>query len=183
MPALRFEHGRCSTANLGRPDATAAVFTDDGWYRTGDVAAIDAGGMHRIVGRESTDLIKTGGYRVGAAEVETALLGHEGVSEAAVVGLPDDDLGRIVALVVGDAKPDELIDYVAQQLSVRKRPREVRGGQKSSAGRTTSTKTATWFCTRPPHPARTGCFCGSRTSESSRTASTSTSCPTTSRSR
>jgi fatty acid CoA ligase FadD36 len=112
---------------LGRPDATAAAFTGDGWYRTGDVAAVDAGGMHRIVGRESTDLIKCGGYRVGAGEVETALLGHSGVSEVAVVGLPDDDLGqRIVAFVVGDATPDELIDYVAQQLSVHKRPREVR---------------------------------------------------------
>jgi fatty acid CoA ligase FadD36 len=112
---------------LGLPDATAAAFSADGWYRTGDVAAIDAGGMHRIVGRESTDLIKTGGYRVGAGEVETALLGHGGVSEAAVVGVPDDDLGqRIVAFVVGDAQPAELIDYVAQQLSVHKRPREVR---------------------------------------------------------
>jgi fatty acid CoA ligase FadD36 len=112
---------------LGRPDATAAAFTDDGWYRTGDVAAVDADGMHRIVGRESTDLIKSGGFRVGAGEVETALLGHDGVAEAAVVGLPDDDLGqRIVAFVVGDAKPDELIDYVAKQLSVHKRPREVR---------------------------------------------------------
>ncbi|MBV8928930.1 MAG: acyl-CoA synthetase [Mycobacteriaceae bacterium] len=112
---------------LGRPDATAAAFSDDGWYRTGDVAAIDEGGMHRIVGRESTDLIKSGGYRVGAGEVETALLGHPGVAEAAVVGLPDEDLGqRIVAYVVGDAEPDELIDYVAQQLSVHKRPREVR---------------------------------------------------------
>jgi fatty acid CoA ligase FadD36 len=112
---------------LGRPDATAAAFSDDGWYRTGDVAAIDADGMHRIVGRESTDLIKSGGYRIGAGEVETALLGHPGVSEAAVVGLPDDDLGqRIVAFVVGDAHPQELIDYVAQQLSVHKRPREVR---------------------------------------------------------
>jgi fatty acid CoA ligase FadD36 len=111
---------------LGLPDATAAAFSDDGWYRTGDVAAIDAGGMHRMVGRESTDLIKTGGYRVGAGEVETALLGHAGVSEAAVVGMPDDDLGqRIVAFVVGDAQPAELIDYVAQQLSVHKRPREV----------------------------------------------------------
>ena len=89
---------------LGRPDATAAAFSDDGWYRTGDVAVIGADGMHRIVGRESTDLIKSGGYRVGAGEVETALLGHPGVSEAAVVGLPDDDLGqRIVAFVVGDA--------------------------------------------------------------------------------
>jgi fatty acid CoA ligase FadD36 len=112
---------------LGRPDATAAAFTDDGWYRTGDVAVIDGDGMHRIVGRESTDLIKSGGYRIGAGEVETALLGHPGVVEAAVVGLPDDDLGqRIVAFVVGDVAPEALIDYVAQQLSVHKRPREVR---------------------------------------------------------
>ena len=111
---------------LGRPDATAAVFDDD-WYRTGDVATVDPDGMHRIVGRESTDLIKSGGYRIGAGEVETALLGHPGVSEAAVVGLPDEDLGqRIVAFVVGDASPQALIDYVAQQLSVHKRPREVR---------------------------------------------------------
>jgi fatty acid CoA ligase FadD36 len=112
---------------LGRPDATAAAFTDDGWFRTGDVAAIDGNGMHRIVGRESTDLIKSGGYRIGAGEVETALLGHPDVAEAAVVGLPDDDLGqRIVAFVVGDVEPKALIDYVAQQLSVHKRPREVR---------------------------------------------------------
>ena len=109
-----------------RPDATAEVF-DDGWYRTGDVAVIDSDDMHRIVGRESVDLIKTGGFRVGAGEIETALLGHPGVQEAAVVGVPDDELGqRIVAFVVGDADPKALIDHVAQQLSVHKRPREVR---------------------------------------------------------
>ncbi|MBX5485598.1 MAG: acyl-CoA synthetase [Mycolicibacterium hassiacum] len=112
---------------LNRPDATAEVLSPDGWYHTGDVAVIDADGMHRIVGRESVDLIKTGGFRVGAQEVETALLGHPGVREAAVVGVPDDDLGqRIVAYVVGDARPEELIDFVAQQLSAHKRPREVR---------------------------------------------------------
>ncbi|MCV7257503.1 acyl-CoA synthetase [Mycobacterium shimoidei] len=112
---------------LNRPDATAEVFDAEGWYRTGDVAVIDGGGMHRIVGRESVDLIKSGGYRVGAGEIETALLGHPGVDEAAVVGLPDEDLGqRIVAFIVGDANPDELISYVAEQLSVHKRPREVR---------------------------------------------------------
>jgi fatty acid CoA ligase FadD36 len=112
---------------LNRPDATAEAFGDDGWYRTGDAAVIDGDGMHRIVGRESVDLIKSGGYRVGAGEIETVLLGHPGVVEAAVVGLPDDDLGqRIVAFIVGDAEPQELIDYVAQQLSVHKRPREVR---------------------------------------------------------
>ena len=112
---------------LNRPDATAQAYEPDGWYRTGDAAVIDADGMHRIVGRESVDLIKSGGYRVGAGEVETVLLGHPGVAEVAVVGLPDADLGqRIVAFVVGDADPAELIQYVAEQLSVHKRPREVR---------------------------------------------------------
>lgn len=111
---------------LNRPDATAEVFDGD-WYRTGDVAVIDGDGMHRIVGRESVDLIKTGGFRVGAGEIETVLLGHAGVTEVAVVGLPDEDLGqRIVAFVVGDAEPDALIAFVADQLSVHKRPREVR---------------------------------------------------------
>lgn len=112
---------------LNRPDATAEAFDAQGWYRTGDVAVVDGDGMHRIVGRESVDLIKSGGYRVGAGEIETALLGHPGVAEAAVVGLPDEDLGqRIVAFVVGDGDTQALIDYVAQQLSVHKRPREVR---------------------------------------------------------
>jgi fatty acid CoA ligase FadD36 len=112
---------------LNRPEATAEAFDADGYYRTGDVAVIDADGMHRIVGRESVDLIKSGGYRIGAGEIETVLLGHAGVDEVAVVGLPDEDLGqRIVAFVVGSAEPDDLIQYVAQQLSVHKRPREVR---------------------------------------------------------
>ncbi|OBI05059.1 acyl-CoA synthetase [Mycobacterium scrofulaceum] len=114
---------------LNRPEATAEAFDADGWYRTGDVAVIDGGGMHRIVGRESVDLIKSGGYRIGAGEIETALLGHPGVREAAVVGMPDQDLGqRIVAFIVGapDLNSDELINYVAQELSVHKRPREVR---------------------------------------------------------
>ena len=117
---------------LNRPDATAASWTDDGWFVTGDVAVIDEDGFHRIVGRESTDLIKSGGFRVGAGEIETVLLGHPSVGEVAVVGLPDPDLGqRIAAFVVPAASgpkvdEDELISYVAEQLSVHKRPREVR---------------------------------------------------------
>jgi fatty acid CoA ligase FadD36 len=114
---------------LGRPEATAATWTDDGWFRTGDAAVIDAGGYHRIVGRRSVDLIKTGGYRVGAGEIETALLEHDAISEAAVVGEPDDDLGqRIVAHVVvtRSVDADEVIAFVADRLSAHKRPREVR---------------------------------------------------------
>ena len=85
---------------LNRPDATAASFDGD-WFRTGDAAVIDDGGFHRIVGRQSIDIIKTGGFKVGAGEVEAALLTHPGVAEAAVVGVSDPDLGqRIVAFVV-----------------------------------------------------------------------------------
>lgn len=114
---------------LGRPEATAAAYTEDGWFRTGDIAAVDeADGVHRIVGRASVDMIKSGGYRIGAGEVENALLDHPRVSEAAVVGAPDPDLGqRIVAFVVAEGVTGtELSDFVAAHLSVHKRPREVR---------------------------------------------------------
>lgn len=102
-------------------------FTSDGWFRTGDVATIDDQGLFRIVGRAATDLIKSGGYRVGAGEVEDALLAHPGVREAAVIGRPDDDLGeRIVAYVVAESvTPQELADFVSATLSRHKRPREV----------------------------------------------------------
>ncbi|WNE97018.1 acyl-CoA synthetase [Streptomyces luomodiensis] len=113
---------------LNRPEATAGSYTEDGWFRTGDIAAVDPDGFHRIVGRASTDLIKSGGYRIGAGEVENALLDHPAVREAAVVGAPHDDLGQeIVAYVVADGIGErELIDFVAAQLSVHKRPRKVR---------------------------------------------------------
>ncbi|MBM7085939.1 acyl-CoA synthetase [Micromonospora humidisoli] len=113
---------------LNRPDADAASRTADGWFRTGDVATVGPDGWHRIVGRASTDLIKSGGYRIGAGEVEEALLAHPAVREAAVVGLPHPDLGQqVTAYVVGDGVTGpELVDFVARHLSVHKRPREVR---------------------------------------------------------
>ncbi len=118
---------------LGRPEATAEAWGADGWFTTGDVAVIDGGGMHRIVGRASTDLIKSGGFRVGAGEIESALLAHDAVAEAAVIGVPDDDLGqRIVAFVVVDPaagaapRPAELVEFVGAALARHKRPREVR---------------------------------------------------------
>lgn len=65
------------------------------------MATRDADGYVRIVGRKATDLIKSGGYKIGAGEIENALLDHPGVREAAVTGEPDPDLGeRIVAWVV-----------------------------------------------------------------------------------
>ncbi|MDA8044991.1 MAG: AMP-binding protein [Actinomycetota bacterium] len=116
------------TGYLNRPDDTAAVITADGWMRTGDVACIGADGWHRIVGRQSTDLIKSGGYRIGAGEVEAALLAHPAVAEAAVVGRPDEDLGQVVVAYVVARRPvggAELTDFVSGSLSVHKRPRRV----------------------------------------------------------
>ncbi|GAB3644321.1 acyl-CoA synthetase [Streptomyces sparsus] len=119
------------TEYLGRPDATAEAFAG-GWFRTGDMATRDSDGFYRIVGRRSTDLIKSAGYRIGAGEIENVMLEHPGVREVAVAGLPDPDLGeRVVAWVVAGetAEPPtetELVDLVARRLSAHKRPREVR---------------------------------------------------------
>ncbi|WP_055599236.1 acyl-CoA synthetase [Streptomyces aureus] len=116
---------------LNRPDATAAAFDGD-WFRTGDMAVREADGAVRLVGRKATDLIKSGGYKIGAGEIENALLDHPGVREAAVTGEPDPDLGeRIVAWVVpedGEKPPtaEELADHVAGLLAPHKRPRVVR---------------------------------------------------------
>jgi malonyl-CoA/methylmalonyl-CoA synthetase len=114
---------------LNRPDATADTM-HDGWFRTGDMATRTPEGYIRIVGRRATDLIKSGGYKIGAGEIEGCLRDHPAVDDAAVTGEPDDDLGeRVVAWVVllSGAEADEatLIDHVAGQLAPHKRPRVV----------------------------------------------------------
>jgi malonyl-CoA/methylmalonyl-CoA synthetase len=114
---------------LNRADATAETMRD-GWFRTGDVATRAPDGYIRIVGRRATDLINSGGFKVGAGEIESVLLEHRDVAEVAVTGEPDPDLGeRIVAWVVpaGDHDPtvEELGDHVARQLAPHKRPRVV----------------------------------------------------------
>ncbi|MFK0186487.1 acyl-CoA synthetase [Streptomyces rubiginosohelvolus] len=120
------------TGYLNRPDATAAAHTADGWFRTGDVGTVDPDGYVTIVGRKATDLIKSGGYKIGAGEIENVLLAHPGVREVAVTGEEDPDLGeRVVAWVVAthpDSPPsaEELADRVAAQLAPHKRPRTVR---------------------------------------------------------
>lgn len=79
-------------------EATAAGFKD-GWFRTGDIAVVEDG-YYRILGRSSIDIIKSGGYKLSALEIEGVLLGHEAIREAAVIGLPDETWGEIVAAAV-----------------------------------------------------------------------------------
>jgi malonyl-CoA/methylmalonyl-CoA synthetase len=114
---------------LGRPEATRETMRD-GWFRTGDMATRDTRGYIRIVGRRATDLIKSGGYKIGAGEIEAALREHPAVEDAAVAGRADADLGeRVTAWVVlrsgAHADEGELIDHVAALLAPHKRPRTV----------------------------------------------------------
>jgi acyl-CoA synthetase (AMP-forming)/AMP-acid ligase II len=83
----------------GRLDDTAAAFTD-GWFRTGDIVVREDGYIS-ILGRDSTDIIKSGGFKIGAREIEEILLKDADVLEVAVLGVPDDDLGeKVVAALV-----------------------------------------------------------------------------------
>jgi malonyl-CoA/methylmalonyl-CoA synthetase len=112
-----------------RPDATAAAFAEGGWFRTGDVAACE-GGAFRILGRLSVDIIKTGGEKVSALEVEAVLRDHPGIADCAVVGLPDPEWGECVAAVValrGTATLTlpALRDWARARLSGPKLPRRL----------------------------------------------------------
>ena len=83
----------------GNPTATADSFRD-GWFCTGDVAVVEDG-YYRIMGRSSVDIIKSGGYKLSALEIEGVLLTHEAIAEVAVIGVADDTWGEVVAAVVG----------------------------------------------------------------------------------
>ncbi len=90
-----------------RPTETRASFRR-GWFRTGDLA-VRARGVYRILGRNSTDIIKTGGYKVSALEIEQELLAHPAIVECAVVGLPDPEWGERVGAAV-KLRPGQALD-------------------------------------------------------------------------
>ena len=112
-----------------RPDATAEAFTEDGWFKTGDRAVVDEGAF-RILGRESVDILKSGGEKVSALEIEDVLRAHSGVADCAVVGVPDDLWGdRVCAAVVAvpGAEPgaDELRAFAKERLAPYKVPKDI----------------------------------------------------------
>jgi acyl-CoA synthetase (AMP-forming)/AMP-acid ligase II len=116
-------------AYWGDDAATAAVLTDDGWLRTGDLARKGPLGLLVFEGR-SKHVIKHGGYSVYALEVEHALEQHPDVLEAVVIGLPDAKLGEVPAAVVrlaptASTAPEDLIPWAAERLSSYKVPKRV----------------------------------------------------------
>lgn len=106
--------------------ATAAAFTPDGWFRTGDVAERNAG-MFRILGRDSVDIIKSGGYKISALEIEAVLLRHPAIDRCAVVGLPDEEWGEIVAAAIVPSAPEPdfaaISDWLREQIPAYRLPR------------------------------------------------------------
>jgi malonyl-CoA/methylmalonyl-CoA synthetase len=110
-----------------RPDANAEAFTEDGWFRTGDLGEIGEDGYLTLVGR-SKDLIITGGFNVHPLEVEEVLERHPGVREAAVVGRPSDRWGEQVTAVVVAERPvdaEELRAHAGRELAPYKVPKVI----------------------------------------------------------
>ncbi|MDG1891274.1 MAG: acyl-CoA synthetase [Verrucomicrobiota bacterium] len=111
-----------------QPELTKDAF-QDGWFRTGDMAVLERG-YYRIMGRLSVDIIKSGGYKLSALEIEAVLLEHPNIRECAVIGLEDATWGEIVAVAVVVTEPtsfelDSLQEWCRQRLSVYKTPRRL----------------------------------------------------------
>ena len=117
------------TEYWGKPAATAESFEEGGWYRTGDMAVLETG-YYRIMGRLSVDIIKSGGYKLSALEIEAALLEHPDIAEVAVLGMPDDTWGEAVSAAVVtknsvDLALPALREWCKSRLSVYKVPQRL----------------------------------------------------------
>lgn len=109
-----------------KPDATEHAFTADGWFITGDVAVLNRG-SYKILGRKSVDIIKSGGYKISALEIEEVLRKHPDISDCAVVGIPDDEWGEIIAAaIITKSKlmnTELLTEWLSEKLPSYKFPR------------------------------------------------------------
>eukprot|EP00252_Welwitschia_mirabilis_P021551 TRINITY_DN5558_c0_g1_i2.p1 TRINITY_DN5558_c0_g1~~TRINITY_DN5558_c0_g1_i2.p1 ORF type:complete len:510 (+),score=116.96 TRINITY_DN5558_c0_g1_i2:399-1928(+) len=103
------------------PEATKDSFGDDGFFRTGDTVKIDNDGYYSILGRTNVDILKVGGYKLSALEIEAVLLDHPKISECAVLGLPHEDYGEIVCavLVVGEEDKKETASSSKPHISLQ----------------------------------------------------------------
>ena len=101
-----------------RPEATRDAFRD-GWFRTGDTAVMEEG-RYRILGRSSVDILKTGGFKVSALEIEEELRTHPAVGECAVVGIPDVEWGDKVSVAI-ELRPGASLSLEEMQTWARER--------------------------------------------------------------
>jgi malonyl-CoA/methylmalonyl-CoA synthetase len=110
-----------------QPEATQKSFTTDGWFKTGDVAVVEEG-YFRILGRSSIDIIKSGGYKISALEIEEVLRSHPNVKDCAVVGIDDKEWGEVVAAAIVSNRQqfnlDEIRDWLKEQLPPYRLPRK-----------------------------------------------------------
>lgn len=111
-----------------KPEATKETFTRDGWFKTGDIAIVEEG-YYRIMGRSSVDIIKSGGYKISALEIEEVLREHVLIADCAVVGIPNDEWGELIvsAVVLTDANQfneKDLNDWLVQRMAAYKKPRK-----------------------------------------------------------
>jgi malonyl-CoA/methylmalonyl-CoA synthetase len=125
---LRVRSPQLFTGYHGDPDGTARAYDAEGRFCTGDTGQRDAAGVVRLLGRTSTDVLKSGGYKLSALEIEEALRDHPAVAEVAVIGLPDEVWGdRVTACVVArpGAEPslDDLQTFARYRLAPYKLPR------------------------------------------------------------
>ncbi|MEM1031434.1 MAG: AMP-binding protein [Myxococcota bacterium] len=110
-----------------RPEANREAFVD-GWFKTGDVGRFEADGSLRLLGRRSVDIIKSGGYKLSALEIEEALRDHPAVADVAVVGVPSEAWGEAAIAVVvpaREASADDLRTWCKDHLAAYKVPRVV----------------------------------------------------------
>ncbi|WP_395767936.1 acyl-CoA synthetase [Aquirufa sp.] len=110
-----------------KPESTAESFTADGWFMTGDIATIDELGGYRILGRNSVDIIKSGGYKISALEIEEVLRQYPGIADCSVVGLPNDEWGELVAaaIVTKNQIDDKALHaWMREQMPAYKTPRK-----------------------------------------------------------
>jgi len=134
-----------------KPDATQRSFTHDGWFKTGDIAVVE-NGYYRIMGRNSVDIIKSGGYKISALEIEEILRTHPAVKDCAVVGVDNEEWGEIVAAaIVSSVDPfdlDLLRTWLKEQLPPYRLPRKfhiVNELPRNAMGKVTKNEVKKWF--------------------------------------
>jgi malonyl-CoA/methylmalonyl-CoA synthetase len=162
----RLVHGELQLKGAGvfaeywhQPDSTRDAFTD-GWFRTGDAAVIEEG-AYRLLGRSSVDILKSGGHKISALEIEEVLRTHPAIAECVVVGVEDVEWGQRVCCAA-ELRPgitlelDELKEWARARLAPYKIPRElacVTQLPRNAMGKVVKPEVSTFFA-RPAPPAR-----------------------------